>query len=102
MTPVVPIIIDGPARGKKRWVDCSTFVVEKPPKPWFNYHLDHNLDDPVPDFELVTYHIHKFIVGNMMFAIASVKSTPPSTEKALKKVFTSAALGAMIREPGIR
>jgi hypothetical protein len=96
----VPIIIDGPARGKKMAVDGLTFVMLKQPKMNFSPYLNHDIADLTTDvtFDQVVYHVHKYLVGGMMFAIASVKTTPPPAEKMLKKIFTSAAIGAMMHD----
>lgn len=90
-----PIIIDGPARRRKMVVEGNYFTIAIQPKIRFN-DLD-PMSTVVPNFKQAQYYIHKFKLGDFTFAIASVKSTPPSTDKALKLILTASARQAVIR-----
>jgi hypothetical protein len=94
-----PIIIDGPARGKKMVVQGHQFVVSKTPR----INVQDYFCDPdmmaatVPYFEQVLYHVHTYKIGTLEFAIASVKCTRPPVEKVMKRIFTRSAIEAIVR-----
>ena len=93
-----PIIIDGPARGKSITVRGYQFVVSKTPS-LSSILTQKDMDPyaPIPLNETV-YHVHRFKIGDLSFALASVKFQRPSGEVAFKKIFTAAAQRAVIRE----
>lgn len=94
-----PIIIDGPARGKKMTVEGRNFVVIKSPRR-LTVH-DYVMSSPdqfsLPALEQVLYNIFHFKLGEFTFALATVKHTPPTTQKALSVILTASARQALVQ-----